>query len=334
MKKLLELIIPTSLLSKIRMFKNKQVEKKNVKLIIKREIEQLLSVSSNENSSAVSLKKILLCYHVLEKGLTMPQRRNGFGKDVMLKLISELDRHIKLFGKDNEHIDIAIGVIAEYVRVHKKVNYTFDETYSDVIDSFLEKYGEVPVVTQPCMSREEFFSRVESPFNEFSKTRHSLRFFGGTVPLKSVMDAINLAQNAPSACNRQSTRVKILQNKDLILKIFDIQRGNRGGVRDTIDKLLVITYDTCYWDVISHNGGYIDAGIYIMNLLYALHFYRIGACPLNACLSVKEEMEIRELIKLPNTENIVLFIAIGECPDKFMLANAARSNYKNITEII
>lgn len=334
MKNLLKTIMPSSLLKQASAFRKKNKEKRNIRFLIQKTIDELISTSSDNTISAVSLKKIMLCYHVLEKGLTMRHRRNGFGKDVMLQLISEIDKHIKQFGNDNEHINIAIGVIAEYMRVHEKEGYIFDKEYSNIINSFLEKYGQVPIISQRMMTREKFFSKTMFPFDEFSKTRHSLRCFDGAIPIETVLSAIKLAQNAPSACNRQSTRIKIIQNKNLISAIFDIQRGNRGGIRDTVDKLLLITYDTCYWDIISWNGGYIDAGIYAMNLLYALHFYHIGACPLNACFSAKEEKSMRELTRIPKTENFVLFIAIGACPDNFMLANAARSNYNDIVEII
>ena len=59
------------------------------------------------------MKRILLRYHVIEKGLTMPERRNGFGKDVLLGLISDIENYINQYGNQNEQIPVAIGVVSE-----------------------------------------------------------------------------------------------------------------------------------------------------------------------------------------------------------------------------
>ena len=127
--------------------------------------------------------------------------------------------------------------------------------------------------------------------------------------------------------------MRVISDKDVISQIFSIHRGNRG-FGHLADKLLVLTTDMRYWEIKTCFGGYIDGGIYAMNLLYALHFNKIGACPLNACFTPKEEEKIRKMINLPDDENLVLFIAIGGVPNNFKLANSHRYNIDNIVTFL
>ncbi len=307
-------------------FDNKRLIRNDIKLF-----DSFRNVSTSDSS----MKKIILCYHVLEKGLTMPNRKYGFGMDVMRTLITEIDNHIAKYGNDNEHINVAIGVIAEYMNIHKQQISTncLDKDYENLICDFLQKHNNVVATKQISITADELFTHSHSAFDLFSSSRHSVRNFNGSISTDTVLKAIKLAQNAPSACNRQSIRVKIIENKEIIKKVFAIQRGNRG-FGHLADKLIVLTTDMSYWDVITRHGGYIDGGIYAMNLLYALHFYHIGACPLNACFTIKEEEVVRNIIGLSRTEKFVLFIAVGKVENNLMVNKSYRTRSENITTFI
>ncbi len=327
LKSLIKIVIPNRVLMRVNMLKRRMNENANLKRAIKYEFKRMKNIFSQDiDPSSRSLKKILLCYHVLEKGLAMPNRRYGFGKEIMLQLMSTIDDHIRKFGNNNEQIDIAIGVVAEYMHIHQ--DFPLDIQYKEKIQLFLNKHSCVRV-EQVSMTKEKYFKYSDSSFDLFSTSRHSLRSFEGEVSMHLLYESIKIAQNAPSACNRQSTRVKIIKDKTIIKQILEIQTGNRG-FGYLMDKLLILTSDMNYWDIVTKNGGYIDGGIYAMNLLYALHFNHIGACPLNACFSSDDENKIRKIADIPYCETIILFIAIGGAPNKFMLTNAHRTNYMDI----
>ena len=322
-------LIPNKLLSIInsyRIEKQKANELKESlnwfygKLLLKREDSDTL------------LKRILLRYHVIEKGLTMPERRNGFGKDVMKELVHDINTYIKKYGIDNEQIPVAIGVVAEYRNVHQKQGFVLDENLRKSIDTLLEGHN-YPAVNQLEMTKDIYFSHINQSFADFSKSRHSLRNFSGKVNEENLGKAFQLAQNAPSACNRQATRITVISDKDIISKVFAIHRGNRG-FGHLADKLIVLTTDMRYWEIKTAMGGYVDGGIYAMNLLYALHYYEIGACPLNACFTPEEEKIVRELTHVSDNENFVLFIAIGGVPENFALANSHRYDSHNLVKYL
>lgn len=329
MKRIINRLIPASLRSSINSYRIQKQKVSELKDLFNSTFRCLLK---DEEDADSIMKRILLRYHVIEKGLTMPERRNGFGRDVLLGLISDILTYIDRYGKQNEQISVATGVVADYLAVHEKQGFALDEKVLSSIHKLLDKYP-CPAVHQKEENKEHYFSTCDKPFDEFSKSRHSLRHFDGPAKIEKLKDALQLAQNAPSACNRQATRVRVVSDKDVISKIFSIHRGNRG-FGHLADKLLVLSTDMRYWEIKTCFGGYVDGGIYAMNLLYALHYNKIGACPLNACFTPKEEVKVRKMINLPDNENLVLFIAIGGVPDNFRLANSHRYNSDNVVTFL
>ncbi len=47
---------------------------------------------------------------------------------------------------------------------------------------------------------------------------------------------------------------------------------------------------------------YIDGGIFLMNLLYALHFKNIAACPLHCALNLFKERKIKKMLGMKRSE--------------------------------
>lgn len=249
-------------------------------------------------------------YHVIEKGMTMPERRLGFGHDALLRLIGHLKEYYALYGMDDEQVRAAFGVVKEYDDLHREAQHALAVDLQAAIDESLSVCPDLVYAPQKEMTKVRFFSGVDLPFPQFSASRHSVRnFTGGGVSAHNLKLALELAQNAPSACNRQSVRVKLVHNKELIRKIFEVQKGNRG-FGHLADKLIIITTDMSAWDLRTSKGGYVDGGIYAMNLLYALHFFKIAACPLNSYFTPEQDKRIRAIIDIPKSESIVLLIAV------------------------
>ena len=78
----------------------------------------------------------------------------------------------------------------------------------------------------------------------------------------------------------------------------------------------------------------VDGGIFTMNLLYALHYYNIAACTLNACMSIQNRKRLCRVVGMHEAEFAVAFIAIGNAPDKFMVAASQRLNLERVIEFV
>lgn len=102
-----------------------------------------------------------------------------------------------------------------------------------------------------------------------------------------------------------------------------MQNGTRG-FGDRADKWLLLTTEVGAWSHKHHSSGILDGGIFLMNLLYALHYYGIAACPLNAHLSIEDKKKLQQELGYPKTETPVAFIVIGYAPNEFMVPKSHR----------
>lgn len=214
------------------------------------------------------IAQIIMAYHVLEKGLTMPQRHLDFGHAAVLNLISLVDDFVRCFGAEEQQVKHAIGCVKEYFLLHVAEQFDFskDDAYWSGVKAFCSMYEDIPASHQLEMTREMFYEHNEASFPVFAASRHTSRHYQGVVSVERIRSAVELAMTAPSACNRQYVRVHCVSNHKLRDRIFELQNGNRGFGCDA-DKLLVVTADMSgiRWAE-ERNDIYTNAGIFIMNL--------------------------------------------------------------------
>ena len=91
---------------------------------------------------------------------------------------------------------------------------------------------------------------------------------------------------------------------------------------------------TCLIGPVDRNSAFLDAGIFTMNLLYALHYKHIAACPLNADMGSKLVKEIHKRLNIPMSEIPVCFITIGNASKEFLVANSQRIDIENVYSIV
>ena len=278
------------------------------------------------------LAGIIMAYHIIEKGLTMPRRHLDFGHGAVLDLLSRINNFVRIFGDDDLQIRHAIGVLKSYLKLHQdeKFDFSKDALFWKEVTAFCHVHNSIETSRQYHFSRDEFFADKGSDFMAFAKSRHTVRHYGGAISYDRITKAVSLAMTAPSACNRQHTHVHCISNHALRDQLLSIQNGNRGFGTDA-DKLLVIT--TCLSDiqyVEERNDPYVNAGIFIMNLCYALHYNEIASCILNWHVRPEVDVAARKLMQIPDAESIVAVIACGSPPGEFDVAQSPRKRVEEI----
>lgn len=282
----------------------------------------------NENKF---LGAITLRAHVVEKGITMPNRRYNFGEDNIMALITLCNEYTqKGYNTNRTQFVAALSVIFEYELIHVESGYAIPIEITTAISSLKEIFPNVLIERQFVLNKTDIFRQGD--FKQIAENRHSIRNFCGTIEMSKVLEAIHLAQTAPSACNRQPIRVHIVENLHtqncLFEKIINLQNGNRGFGKHA-DKLLIVSANTeTYSYPIERHAMYIDGGIFTMNLLYSLQYYNISACTLNTFLFPKDDKLLKQL--LVTDDAFIAIIAIGDCPN---LVPIARSNRKQTDSI-
>ncbi len=332
MKQLILDILPRSLSFKLKSITNKYRARKAYDEDFKRFYKYSNTYETNKNKDQL-LALIIARYHVIEKGLSMPDMRLGFGKQALLDLIEFCQRYARQYNISNDQFLHALSVVLEYKTVHKNANYELERQVEKSIDGIL-KYYKPSSCQQTEMTKEAYFEFQNAPFPQFSASRHSLRNYVGNVDVNVLIKAVDLAQNAPSSCNRQSSRVYLVENRDKVMEVLSLQNGNRG-FGHLSDKVIVLTSEIgSFGRMPERNQMFVDGGIYAMNLLYALHYYQVGACALNWCSSHEDDVKLRKLLDIKPSEVVIMVITCGNVPEKFKVALSPRTEVSNVISIV
>lgn len=285
----------------------------------------VLDYSKSEDSF---LGNITLRAHVVEKGLTMPNMRPNFGHGNLVDLIAKCIEYSEKYDTTKPLFASAVSVIKEYKEVHECLCEKIPSDILCLIEKVYELFPNIEASRQPIKTKDETF--YHGDFYYVAHHRVTNRNFSGPVNSENLQLALMLAMTAPSACNRQPVRVFVLSKGDSVFDaVLNLQHGNRG-FGNLADKLLVVTskFDS-YIDFHERNAMYVDGGIFVMNLLYALQYYGISACTLNSSFTAKEERHFKKLICTNNA--LIAMIAIGDCKEEFKVAKSQR---RDISEII
>tara|TARA_Y100001963_G_C6723648_1_gene420337 strand:+ start:181 stop:1164 length:984 start_codon:yes stop_codon:yes gene_type:complete len=278
------------------------------------------------------LGRIVEGYHSVERSLALPNVRLGFAQKHIAELVELNSLYFEKYGLDTSQIIHSIEVVNEYQHYHKKFNYSIDDDLDKKIELLKEKTGVTNHSLQITTNAQNYFENQNAPFKAFSFSRKSVRKYKNKIiPREDLNEAFLIAQNAPSACNRQGARIHLIEDKELIQTILSIHVGT-GGFKNTIHKLIVLTEDMEISNgVFEKNQVYIDGGIFLMNILYALHYKGIAACPLNNSFSIKQDRKIRKLLKIKESECFIAFVSLGYPEDDLVVTTSKK---RDLSEIV
>lgn len=279
--------------------------------------------------------KLTIYYHVIEKGLTMPDTRLGFGETVVLELLDMMNMYLdKSYNMSSLEFVHSMNVLEEYVEFHEKLNHKLNEKIINSVSSLKSRITGYETIKQLEFDRDVYFAHKESSFEKFCLSRYSSRNYSNVeIPLDILKNCIKLALKTPTSCNRQLNRVYMVRSAEMKNEVLKLQYGNRG-FGHLADTLFVITADiSVFQGPNDRNESFVNSGMFAMSLLYALHRYEIGACPLNWSVEVERDLKLRELLGIPNHERVGLVISCGYLPDRIKIASSPRLDINDVTKI-
>lgn len=290
------------------------------------------AINNHKNFEQI-ISKIVIYYHVIEKGLSLKNTRLGFGKEKIHVLLDLINEYIeKGYPVDDTNFLAAVSVLNDYIKYHKQ--NLFD------VSKLEEKVGRYQIYFNNLggrleLNKEDIMNDINKNFYYFVNSRHSVRNFSyEKVELDSIYKAIEIAQKSPSVCNRQTSKVYIVQDKVKKDAITRLQNGNRG-FGDLADKYIIITSDlNKFWVLGERNQSFIDGGIFSMSLLNGLHYVGLACCTLNWAVSKDTDKKLKYELDIPDNENIILIIAVGHYPEKLTVCKSNRLSAHKVTKII
>lgn len=280
---------------------------------------------------------LILDYHSIEKGMLFKEMKCGFAPYRIKKLHKALQDPEIIENVSRSQVKVAYQIMCKYYELHKNKNYEIEDIFSK------EQYEKYKSILNNNYSssfegilnwtKEKFYKHNSEDFFHFAKSRKSVREFTGNIISHKILEnVVELANTAPSVCNRQASNVYLLEDKILIDNVLKIQ-GGFNGYTENVNQLLIVTNDRkFYYTVGERNQLYIDGGVYLMNLLYSLHFYRVGNCPANWGKTTKDEQKLKNFITIPESQKIICMIPIGEIKNSFRTTlskrRPAKENFK------
>lgn len=255
---------------------------------------------------------ILQTAHRLEKGLCMREPRKFWGFDAAIRLVQLIAVEQNRQTRDEKAIAIGKAVLSAYI--NKK-----EET--DEIDKLIALKTEIKkagilVAPENCggslkLHKSDILMDSDSAEKLFM-TRHSVRDFDDSpVDNEKLEKAIRMALRAPSACNRQASMIYVINGED---------RVKIGSSNDYhADKYLIITGVMKAFALSELNDWIVSTSVFCGYLSLALHAEGIGSCIFRKDIISKSEYNdnIRQLCHIPDNEQIILEMAIGNYREDF-----------------
>jgi nitroreductase len=275
---------------------------------------------------------IIRHYHVIEKGLSMPDFRPGFGKEMVRGLVRSMramEKHPCASSCNPSQIAAARATLREYHERHATLGYDIADILPNTCRDLWEsaKLGDggsrpfTPVSPDDALS----FERVV-------RSRASVRSMDPErIPSKeSIREAIEIALRSPSVCNRQTARVHVFTGADA-QRALSFQSGNRGFGHG-IPMVIIVTSDLRYFTgTVERYQGWIDGGMFSMLLLLALHAKGLGAVSLNWSVSNERDIALRSAMSIPAYERVIMLIGCGHPASDGLVPVSARRSADQIT---
>ena len=327
---LLKKILP----QRVKYFCYKVLSIKEILLVFVKDAVRYLKYSSTigRRSRGNLRSLIVIDYHRIEKGLSLPRPKYAFGKQVIENLLSNCNIFLDRFGNDWV-LDQSASALETYFKefsgsdelVQHKAN--FDLLRSRIAETKAQQFGPTKTV-----AKDDLLNKCDFDFDSFYCSRYSIRDFSyKDVGDEVVKKALSLAMRAPSVCNRQPWRVIDIKSQSKIQKVCSVQGGSRGFA-EAINRLLVIAVDLQEFYIVGErNEAWVDGGIFLQSVLISLHAQGVGACPLNWCVGTHSDFRLRQMCpELEPSCVVIALVGIGSLKDEFKVAQSARRPLEEI----
>lgn len=286
---------------------------------------------ANQGTKAFLEREIMVLSHTVEKGLSHKNIRAKFA----LENVGKLADYLKRYSEESEPDEYVLSLGSSILKKYADVNTQLGVPESELGIEF-------PVLSADChpagaytVGKEDLFAASEAGFGQFSAARRSVRLYDArskSIPNDILKECVSLAMTSPSACNRQSTRVKVVTESEKIREITKIQLGS-SGFGENAGAMLIIASDMRYYMTSERRLPAFDGGLFTMQLVNALYYKKLGACILNGSLTGEQEQAIRSVINIPDYEMIAAIVAVSDIPDGESIC-VAYSDRKNAEDIV
>ncbi|MBE0459499.1 nitroreductase family protein [Pseudoalteromonas prydzensis] len=276
--------------------------------VLKGRIKYYESLESIEDSCVLLRRNI----HRLEKGLIMRPRRDVFGNAFIGETVSSFILAIEQDAVKESERTWFIDVLSEYFEVvssSPEIDAAREEFYRVCSGSKISNQSKsIPYSHKSIPKADISFEQLEMLF----KQRRSVRWYEDRdVDVNLIRKAVNIATQAPSACNRQPFKFHTVTNKGLVKKVADCAMGTVGFSHNLKTIIAVVGELSSYPAERDRHVIYIDGALVTMQLMLALETLGLSTCAINWPDIESREKMLDELLGLKKYERTIMLLAVG-----------------------
>lgn len=266
--------------------------------------------------------------HRLEKGLLMRPLRTPFAVEYIGETIDAYGVALASL-VDSGELAWARDVLGEFFRVHQ---------HEPSMAALYERFQQSPVIAaspqQMTPYKRQLAQAMPIDFDmlmQLARHRRSVRWYlQKPVPRDAIDRAIELATQAPTACNRQPYEFRIFDQPQLVQEIISIPYGTAGFGHTVPVVAVVVGKLRNFFDERDRHLIYIDSSLAVMGLLYGLEVQGISTCCINWPDIAEKEAKLSALLQLDADERPVMLVAMGYADPDGLVANSSK---KSITHV-
>lgn len=277
--------------------------------VLQGRIQYRASLENIENSCVLLRRNI----HRLEKGLIMRPRRPVFGKAFIGETVDTYALAIQQQALSSDEQQWCTHVLQQYFDVVAE-DVVVDQAKAKFNDIAIpqctqaESAKKVPYLRKDLTTSDIDFEQLAVLFNQ----RRSVRWYEDKeIDLSAIEKAVNIATQAPSACNRQPFKLHVVTNKEKVLKVAECAMGTAGFAHNLPAIIAVVGDLSAYPFERDRHVIYIDGSLFTMQLMLALETLGLSTCPINwPDIEDREKMLDAEL-RLSKHERTIMLLSVG-----------------------
>jgi nitroreductase len=249
--------------------------------------------------------------HRLEKGLIMRPRKSVFAQDYLQETVDQYQNCVELGTLDSRELKWATDVLTEYFSVADLTIPLVNQ--AEAVFKTCRPATEPGPLMQPYPYQQIQKSSITFPeLQQFIRQRRSVRWYQAKQVAESLLvDAIELAASAPSACNRQPFFFDYSCDPKVASELAGLAMGTTGFA-ENIQAIVVVTGDlSCYPAERDRHIIYIDGALAAMQLMLACEALGLSTCPINWPDIEKNEVKMQQRLGLPVYQRPIMLLAVG-----------------------
>lgn len=272
------------------------------------EQQQVLKGILHNKSSHNNIGNFRRAIHRIEKGLITQPSKSFFAESYILETVQTYKVLLKA-NCEESLLHWAEGILNQYFQtVEKTTNIT--EAYNKY-QSINKGYNST--IIQTFNSTERVKSGVSiKDFYKLTQQRRSIRYYQTEkVPRNLVENAIEVALQSPSACNRQPFNFRIIDDPHLVRAAAQLPNGSSTFSEGIPMMIFVIGDLSNYFDERDKHLIYIDSSLATMSFVLGLEAQGLSSCIINWSDIPLNNNKLKDFLNLEDWEQCIMCISVG-----------------------